>query len=79
MERFYRILGGSKDVVPRMPPEQQGQIKYMVGGAYVETQCTHLSNVIRLPWWSSDEGFACQCRGHRFDPWSRKIPRATGN
>ena len=22
---------------------------------------------------------ACQCRGHRFDPWSKKIPRAMGN
>ena len=33
------IMGGSKDVVPRMPPEQ-GQIKYTVGGAYVETQRT---------------------------------------
>ena len=20
----------------------------------------------------------CQCRGHRFDPWSEKIPHATG-
>ena len=27
-----------------------------------------------LPWWSSGKASACQSRGHRFDPWSRKIP-----
>ena len=31
-----------------------------------------------LPWWSSGWESACQCRGHRFDPWSRKIPYASG-
>ena len=31
-----------------------------------------------LPWWSNGEESACQCRVHRFDPWSR-IPHATGN
>jgi len=25
-----------------------------------------------LPWLSSGSGFAFQCRGHRFDPWSGK-------
>ena len=29
-----------------------------------------------LPWWCSGWKSACQCRGHRFDPWSRKIPHA---
>ena len=28
-----------------------------------------------LPWWLRGKESACQCRGHRFDPWSRKIPR----
>ena len=27
-----------------------------------------------LPWWCSGQESAC--RGHRFEPWSRKIPRA---
>ena len=27
--------------------------------------------------WSSGEESSCQCRGHRFDPWSRKIPHAS--
>ena len=27
-----------------------------------------------LPWWSSPWKSACQCRGHRFDHWSGKIP-----
>ena len=30
-----------------------------------------------LPWWHSGWEFACQCRGHRFNPLSRKIPHAT--
>ena len=29
---------------------------------------------IGLPWWSSGWGSACQCRGHGFHPWSRRIP-----
>ena len=31
-----------------------------------------------LAWWSSGEGATCQCRRHSFDPWSGKIPQATG-
>ena len=30
----------------------------------------------RLPWWLSGKESACQCRRHRFNPWSRKIPHA---
>ena len=29
-----------------------------------------------LPWRSSGEESACQCRGHGFDPWSGKTARA---
>ena len=32
----------------------------------------------RLPSWSSCYESACQCRGHELDPWSGKIPHATG-
>ena len=28
-----------------------------------------------LPWWLSGKESTCQCRRHRFNPWSRKIPR----
>ena len=28
-----------------------------------------------LPWGSNGKEFACQCRRHRFDPWSRQIPQ----
>ena len=31
-----------------------------------------------FPWWSSGKESTCQCRGHRFDPWSGKIPHAMG-
>ena len=27
-----------------------------------------------LPWWHSCWESTCQCRGHRFDPWSGKVP-----
>ena len=27
-----------------------------------------------LCWWLSGKKSACQCRRHRFDPWSRKNP-----
>ena len=29
-----------------------------------------------LPWWFSGKESACQCRRHRFNPWSEKIPHA---
>ena len=28
------------------------------------------------PWWPSGKESACQCRRHRFDPWSGEIPHA---
>ena len=33
-------------------------------------------SVLGLPWWRSGWESACQCRGHRFMPWSRNIPHA---
>ena len=32
--------------------------------------------LIGLPWWRSGWESACQRRGHGFEPWSGKIPRA---
>ena len=29
-----------------------------------------------LPWWLSGKESTCQCRRHRFDPGSEKIPHA---
>ena len=31
-----------------------------------------------LPWWLSGKESTCQCRRHRFDPWSGRIPPAAG-
>ena len=31
-----------------------------------------------LPWWSGGSESVFQCRGHRFKPWSGKVPHATG-
>ena len=33
---------------------------------------------VGFPWWRSGWESACQCRGHGFEPWSGKIPHATG-
>ena len=36
-------------------------------------------NIIsRHPWWPSDKESACQCKGHRLNPWSGKIPHTAG-
>jgi len=32
--------------------------------------------LLDLPWWLSGKESTCQCRKHRFDPWSGKIPSA---
>ena len=32
--------------------------------------------MIGFPWWLRGKEFVCQCRRHRFNPWSGKIPRA---
>ena len=34
------------------------------------------SEILGLPWWRSGWESACQCRGHGFEPWSGRIPRA---
>ena len=36
-----------------------------------------IKSMQRLPWWCSGWESACQCRGHRFGPWSGKIPPTT--
>ena len=33
-------------------------------------------SIQEFPWWSSGQESACQCRGHRFNPWCGKIPHA---
>ena len=38
--------------------------------------CCNKARQWRLPWWSSGCKSACWCRGHRFNPWPGKIPRA---
>ena len=48
------------------PLHQQQQIRKPGGG---EQQV--------LPWWLSGKELTCQCRRHRFDLWSRKVPHAT--
>ena len=45
--------------------------------------CLIVENLIkkafwRVPWWSSGKESTCQCRRHRFDPWSKKTALAMG-
>ena len=35
-----------------------------------------IRNILGLPCWLSGKESTCQCRRHRFNPWSRKIPHA---
>ena len=35
------------------------------------------SHEFGFPWRHNGQESACQCRGHGFEPWSRKIPHAT--
>ena len=46
--------------------------KVGIEGAYLNIK----KAIYGLPWWRSDWESACQCRGHGFEPWSRKIPHA---
>ena len=48
---------------------------------YVMSACPIFGDVksdylVGLPWWLSGKEPACQFRGRRFHPWSRKIPHA---
>ena len=46
-----------------------------------DTNCQNLSLKVHqmgLPWWFNGKESACQCRRHRFDPWSGRIPQALG-
>ena len=52
-----------------------------VGSQRVEHDCgtkhTYTSIIQGPPWWLSGSESACQCRRHRCDSWSLKIPHAT--
>ena len=41
-------------------------------------QCPVMSQNGGLPWRPSVSESTCQCRAHRFSPWSEKIPHAMG-
>ena len=48
-----------------------------MGGDYIIGIIFGKYNLLGLPWWCSGWESTCQCRGHGFEPWSRKIPHAT--
>ena len=67
-------------------PRDQAHISFIAGGFFTAEplgKLLHLSTlhqkpwVMGLSWWSSGWESACQCRGHRCDPWSGKFPHAT--
>ena len=39
-------------------------------------QCSILKGNVGLSCWPSDREFTCQCRRHKFNTWSGKIPHA---
>ena len=44
----------------------------------LKVKFSQLNIRLGLPWWCSGWESACQCRGHGFEPWSGKVPRAAG-
>ena len=88
MGRKYRFF-----IAMHMPPGRglgKSECGRQKGGQTVPLLCIfHLAKWARpahhslkkiqgLPWWPRYSESACQCRGHRLDPWSAKIPRASG-
>ena len=45
-------------------------------GAPTHQAVLNKSQLEGLTWWHSGQESACQCRGHRFNPYSGKIPHA---
>ena len=42
-----------------------------------EDERIEIRKVLGIPWWFRGKESACQCRRHRFDPLSKKIPHAS--
>ena len=47
-----------------------------MAGNHTNKNNIYIKEYVGLPWWCSGWESACQCRGHRFEPWSGKIPHA---
>ena len=79
-QTLLRSYYGPKALLHKVPPglelifEQKEtddkQAKQLWSGSMVKRQGRG------LPWWLSDKESACQCRRHRFPPWSGKIAHA---
>ena len=58
----------------RLNQEETENINRPITSTELETVIKNLSTGI--PWWRSGLKSAWQCKGHRFKPWSRRIPHA---
>ena len=45
---------------------------------HLNKQISQRSEEMGLPWWCSGQESACQCKGHGFNLWFRKIPHVEG-
>ena len=57
-------------------PASQDLLNYLLTTWYYTCLWFYTLKNPGLPWWRSGWESACQCRGHGFEPWSRKIPLA---
>ena len=85
----YYLLTWPISSKPKFTQEKLIQVKLRyppVHGFIVLSQCSftqkqaqviNIKNHQGLPWWLRGEESACQCRTHRFDPSSGRIPHAT--
>ena len=58
----------------RLNQEEIENINRPITSTEIETVIKNLPTGLHL--WRSGWESACQCRGHGFEPWSRKIPHA---
>ena len=45
--------------------------------SYTRTRTKNKNEGRGLHWWIGGKESICQCRRHRFNPWSRKVPHAS--
>ena len=60
----------------KYPPGEDPYISHISPQAKFNFNQLLLKCWLGLPWWYGGWQSACQCRGHRFKPWSGRIPHA---
>ena len=74
-----RVLATLLLLCPSLPlPPLEGGKSHSAYHHFPGIECLK-NDSARLPWRLSGKDPVCQCWGHGFNPWSKKIPRLTDN